>query len=237
MPCARKSRPGAAGRHCDRRASSAKSPPRDTEPAPVDLFAANETGAALVSRALATRAELQQGNFQLEAARHARDGAKFGALVPSLGAQGSLGGFGGGRSGTPDHFGKAEDYQVTIGWRIGPGGLFDRGRVGGAEARLRAADLAREKIAADIARQAAEAHARVQSLADQLATAREVLRAAGEALRLTRERKSFAIGAVLEDIQAQQAFTQARLDFVSVVAEFDKAQYALARAVGGIAEK
>jgi outer membrane protein TolC len=209
---------------------------RDTELAPIELVPATESRATLVSRALASRPELQQVGAQMDAAKSARDGVKYGSLVPSIGAQVFLGGFGGGRSGIPDHFGKAEDYQFTIGWRVGPGGLFDRGRIGSAEARLRAADFTREKIVSEIARQVTEAHARSQSLADQLATARTVLRTAGEALRLTRERKSFAVGAVLEDIQAQQDFTRARFDFLNAVAEFDKAQYALARAVGGVAE-
>jgi hypothetical protein len=40
------------------------------------------------------------------------------------------------------------------------------------------------------------------------------------------------VGIVLEDIQAQQAVTQARSDFVTAVAEHDKAQYALSKAVG-----
>ena len=37
---------------------------------------------------------------------------------------------------------------------------------------------------------------------------------------------------MLEDIQAQQALTQARADYVTAVAEYDKAQYLLNKAVG-----
>ena len=42
------------------------------------------------------------------------------------------------------------------------------------------------------------------------------------------------VGAVLEDIQAQQELTRARSDYLSAVAEFNKAQYGLAKAVGGL---
>jgi outer membrane protein TolC len=51
-------------------------------------------------------------------------------------------------------------------------------------------------------------------------------------LRLTRERKQFGVGAVLEDIQAQQELTRARSDYLSAIAEFNKAQYGLSKAVG-----
>jgi len=53
-------------------------------------------------------------------------------------------------------------------------------------------------------------------------------------LRLTQERKQFGVGAVLEDIQAQQDLTRARSDYLSAVAEYNKAQYSLERAVGSI---
>jgi outer membrane protein TolC len=50
---------------------------------------------------------------------------------------------------------------------------------------------------------------------------------------LTRERKQYGVGIVLEDIQAQQALTQAHSDYVTAVAEHNKAQYGLNKAVGG----
>ena len=56
---------------------------------------------------------------------------------------------------------------------------------------------------------------------------------AGETLRLTRERKQYGVGVVLEDIQAQQDLTQARAEYFAALAEYNKAQYALNKAVGG----
>ena len=65
-----------------------------------------------------------------------------------------------------------------------------------------------------------------------MATTRQNLATASETLRLTRERKQFGVGAVLEDIQAQQELTRARSDYLNAVAEFDKAQYSLLKALG-----
>ena len=89
-----------------------------------------------------------------------------------------------------------------------------------------------------IARQVVEGHTRALSLLDQLALARKSLQTASEALRLTRERKQFGVGAVLEDIQAQQDLTRARADYLSAVTEYNKAQSSLSRAIGSVpAEK
>ncbi len=130
------------------------------------------------------------------------------------------------------NFGQSEDYFVGLGWRIGPGGLFDVGRVRASKARLETARLSGVKVQDEITRQVVESHARAQSLQDQLATTKQNLATASETLRLTRERKQFGVGAVLEDIQAQQELTRARSDYLTAIAEFNKAQYALSKAIG-----
>ena len=72
----------------------------------------------------------------------------------------------------------------------------------------------------------------MQSLLDQLGTTKQNLATASETLRLTRERKQFGVGIVLEDIQAQQELTRARSDYLNALAEFNKAQYFLLKALG-----
>jgi outer membrane protein TolC len=119
-----------------------------------------------------------------------------------------------------------------LSWRIGPGGLFDSGRRQTAEARLRLAEIDADRSRDAVTRQVVDGFTRWQSLTDQLITARRALAAADEGLRLARERKEFAVGVVLENIQAEQDLTRARLDYLRAVAEFDKAQYALLRAAG-----
>ena len=72
----------------------------------------------------------------------------------------------------------------------------------------------------------------MQSLEDQIATAKQSLSDAEEALRLGQERKEFGVGVVLETIQAQQELSRVRNDYLNIVADYDKAQYALLRALG-----
>jgi outer membrane protein TolC len=207
---------------------------RDSEIVPLFLIPTNATLDALVVQALDTRPELKQSRALRDAARAARIGARYGPLIPSLGAQVFVGGLGGDSAGAPARFGESEDYQFTLGWRLGPGGLFDRGRVQAAESRLKIAGLNDAKVLDEINRQVIEAFTRFQSLSDQLTAARRAVEAATQTLRLTQQRREFGVGAVLETIVAEQELTRARLDYLTTAAEFNKAQYSLSKATGSL---
>jgi outer membrane protein TolC len=211
--------------------------PEDTELLPITLVQTNASLDSLVKQALSFRPELKEGQSLVSAARESENSAVYGPLIPSVNAQAFLGGLGGGKNGSTDNFGSSEDYVVTLGWRIGPGGLFDAGRTRGAKARLESVKLSLVKLEDAITRQVVESHTRVHSLLDQIDIARHSLQSGSEALRLSRERKQFGVGIVLEDIQAQQDLTRARSEYVNVVAEYNKAQYGLARASGSLANR
>jgi outer membrane protein TolC len=206
--------------------------PLDRDLVPLLLFPTNAALGALVQQALITRPELKASQALVSASRDAKNGAVYGPLVPSLGAQVFAGGLGGGHDGQPGNFGDSEDYLVGVGWRLGPGGLFDFGRIKASRSRLAAAQLGQDKLKDAVIAQVVTAATRVQSLSDQIALAERNLATANESFRLTRERKQFGVGIVLEDIQAQQALIQARSDYVTTIAEHDKAQYALFKATG-----
>ncbi|MEO8426907.1 MAG: hypothetical protein ABI651_07335 [Verrucomicrobiota bacterium] len=108
--------------------------PRENDIVPMVLLDLNSALDSLVAQALASRPELKQNRALVDAARNVQKGALYGPLIPSLGAQVFLGGLGGGKTHDPNTFGESEDYQLTLGWRIGPGGLLDRGRVHATEA-------------------------------------------------------------------------------------------------------
>ncbi|MBI4326428.1 MAG: TolC family protein [Chloroflexi bacterium] len=200
--------------------------------APLTLVEPTQALDSLVQQALLSRPESGQNRSLVEAARQAQKGAVYGPLVPSLGAQAFFGGLGGGKRGGPGSLGEQEDYAVGLAWRIGPGGLFDSGRIQAADARRSAAQIQADKTRDDITRQVVEAFTRFHSLADQMDIAKQALTAAEEGLRLAQARKEFAVGIVLENIQAEQDLTRARLDYLKAVVESNKAQYALSRAVG-----
>jgi outer membrane protein TolC len=208
--------------------------PRDTGTEAVVLFPANSPMDPLVALALRARPELKENQAITAAARNTKSGAVYGPLIPSIGAQIFGGGLGGGPEGGPGNFGPEGDYVVTIGWRIGPGGLFDSGKIKATEAKLAEAQLSQTKLNDYIVADVVSNLTRVNSTAAQIKLAQNNLNTANETFRLTRERKKLGVGVVLEDIQAQQALTQARSAYVTALAEHNKAQYALNRAVGGL---
>jgi outer membrane protein TolC len=211
--------------------------PRDASVVPLSIVSGKESLGDLVSQALAARPETQQGAALVSAAQHAKNGAIYGPLIPSVGGQAFFGGLGGGMDSETGHFGESEDYMALLSWRVGPGGLFDFGNIHARQARLRGAASTADKVIDQVANEVVASRARVQSLADQIATAKQSLSDAAEALRLAQERKEFGVGVVLETILAQQELSRVRNDYVNIVADYDKTQYALLRALGRLTQR
>jgi outer membrane protein TolC len=206
--------------------------PRDSDLVPVVLVDTTASLDSLIARALRARPELRRASAVIDASEASRRGAVYGALIPALGVQGFAGALGGGPDSGRSRVAGMADYTVSLGWRIGPGGLFDQGRVNAASAQLSTAKLNQQKLRESISAEVLQAAARVRAYGSEIGLAGRTLASAQEALRLTEARRQFGVGAVLEDILAQQAVTQARSDYVTVIALFNKAQYGLAAAIG-----
>lgn len=211
--------------------------PPETELTPLRLMETNGSVNGLVEQALASRPELKQSEAYIAAAKAGKNGAVYGPLIPSIGAQVFGGGLGGGPDSGPGTFAAEGDYTVGLSWRIGPGGLFDSGRVKSSKTRLAAAEVSQSKLRDGIISQVVSGFTRVQSLAKQIELAKANLVTATETLRLTRERRQYGVGVVLEDIQAQQDLNQARSQYLSVLADYNKAQFGLKKAIGAFAER
>lgn len=205
--------------------------PREDDAVPLKLIAPGKPVAQLIGQALANRPELKQSSALKDAARENLRGAKYGPLIPIIGAQVFAGGLGGQGSAT-GNFGGSEDYYVTLGWRIGPGGLFDRSRVRLAESKLAQSEIVISRTQDVIARDVVENFERVKSLRAEVEVARQGVNAAQEGLKLAQERKEFAVGIVLETLQSEQDATRAKLDYVNTVMELNKVQYRLKAALG-----
>jgi outer membrane protein TolC len=208
--------------------------PRDTSVVPLSIISTKEPLRDLISQALATRPETHRSAALLSAAQHAKNGAIYGPLIPTVGGQAFFGGLGGGMNSETGHFGESEDYVALVNWRVGPGGLFDFGNIHAQQARLRAAAFTADKVIDQVANEIIASRTRVQSLAGQIATAKQSLADAAEALRLGHERKEFGVGVVLETIQAEQDMARVRNDYLNIATDYNKAQYALLRALGRI---
>ena len=206
----------------------------NSDMAPLPIIRQPHDLGVLISQALFARPELGQTNALLRSAKHAADGTTVGPLLPTVSGHAFTGNFGGNAENVPTRSGGSEDYAVSLGWRVGPGGLFDVPRIKAAEARFRAAELTADKTRDGVIGEVVDAQTQVVSLRDQIDQAARALDAAAETLKLTEERKEFAVGNVLEAIQAEQDLTRARTDYANAVIDYNKAQYALSRAIGGL---
>jgi outer membrane protein TolC len=208
--------------------------PPDGDLAPLSLATAGDDVGALVSRALASRPELDEAAARIEAARTLRRAAHRGPLIPTLGAQASIGALGGGPGSASlgRDFDMSSDMSLGVSWRVGPGGLFDRNRQRETASRERQVELEQEKVQDVIRRQVVEQHARLRSLAVQIDLARRTLEATDQTARLSRQRRETGVSAVLEDLQAEEELARARRDYLATVAEYNLAQYALRYATG-----
>lgn len=207
--------------------------PRDDDAVPLKLAPPGRDVSRLIERALAARPEMKQGSALTDAARQGLRGAKYGPLIPILGAQAFAGGLGGSQGGTATgNFGNSEDYQVTLGWRIGPGGLFDRSRIRLAESKVAQNEIVQARVRDIIGREVVENYERAKSLHAEVGVARAAVQASQEAFRLAQDRKEFAVGVVLETLQSEQDVTRAKLGYVKAVMELNKAQYRLKAALG-----
>jgi len=207
--------------------------PRTDDAVPLKITAPGRQLSQLIGQALAARPELKQGSALTDAAREGLRGAKYGPLIPILGAQTFAGGLGGGQGGnSTGNFGGSEDYQLTLGWRIGAGGLFDRSRIQLADSKLAQSEIAQARIRDTVAREVVENFERIKSLRGEMEIAKQGVSAAQEGLKLARDRKEFAVGIVLETLQSEQDLTRAKLDYVNTVLELNKVQYRLKAALG-----
>jgi outer membrane protein TolC len=201
---------------------------------PPTLVPLDTPESTLADTALSTRPELKGSAAAIQAAQVQQRGARYGPLIPSLGAQAI---YGLQRGGPGNYFGftqSSRDYVIGLNWRLGPGGLLDFSRTEAADSQLRTQRLGDAKLRDAISAQVIDAYEGARTRWDQIGLARRSVELAEQSLRLSQQRREFGVYAVLEVIQAQQDLTQARRDYASALTQYAKAQYALAHATARI---
>lgn len=106
------------------------------------------------------------------------------------------------------------------------------GRINASKAELASREVNDAKPRDGVSSEVTAGLTRIRAFAEEIAFADTALSLATETLILTRARKEFGVGNVIEDIQAQEALIRARSEYVGAIADFNKSEYALRRAVG-----
>jgi outer membrane protein TolC len=201
-----------------------------TEEAPVllELVPPTSKESDLLAEALETRPEIRQAREELAAGRYEETGATWGPLIPSLQADTGLGVLGP----VPSDLYSTRDYAVTLGWRIGPGGLFDSGRQNLSEARARQAAINLERVRQKVADEVLSSLAQLRAKEEQRKLAQQAVRDAEEALALNQQRQSQNIGIPLKVLQAEEALTRAKLELDGAMIECNQSQLRAFSAAG-----
>jgi outer membrane protein TolC len=204
----------------------------------------------LIPIALSTRPELagQQAVVQATLARLKQE--KVRPLVPSLAVRsvstnpsGSLGYgvFGGGPNDRLDNFSGRFDIDMQLVWEFQALGLGNRARVAERKAENEAAllDLFRtqDRIAAEVVQAFAQARAAAERLNEAEPALREAIDLANRSLDGLGQTRRVGDAVVLvvrpqEAVAAVQALGQANADFFTAVADYNRAQFRLYRALG-----
>lgn len=205
---------------------------------PIQLIDPKTSLGSLVSQALACRPELLRSASQRDAARTQRDAAIYAPIVPTVGAESSWGGLGGGVGNSgPANFNNASEYFIGLSWQIGPGGLFDPAAIQSGNARYRKAGHEYANRRNLVVEDVVSSLARTDSAARQLHSAALAVESSRKSLDLADQRRDFAIAEILENLDAQRDLTIARLDHITALADHNIAQFALVRAIGKIPDQ
>jgi outer membrane protein TolC len=202
--------------------------PSEEVPVALVLVPSGAREPELLQEALGRRDEVQEALSEVAASRHDLSGATWGPLIPRVQAEAAFGQLGS----VPSRAEATESYALTVGWRIGPGGLFDPGRQVLVEARLRQAEIHLERVRQRVADQVLAALAQARAKEEQRRLAEQAAKDAEEALALNLRRQSENIGLPLEALQAEESLARARMDLYAAMVEHNQAQLRLFRALG-----
>lgn len=206
--------------------------PAKADLVPVRLLDRKTGVATLLSQAAQHRPEMKAASAVNTAAVWESERARVAPMIPSVQAGYGFGGLGGGFNADFGNFDDTQNMYIGLGWKIGPGGLFDKQRKIIAGAQEEATQLQVSQVKAAIGREVVEAAAKAQSAHDQISINDEAVNAAQEMVKLAKERQASQLGVVLEYLLAREELTRARQSRVQSVTNFNKAQHELKRAVG-----
>jgi outer membrane protein TolC len=197
---------------------------------------------ALIPTALTNRPELaaQQAFVQATLARLRQE--KMRPLIPSLLLRNNSGTFGGGRNDRLADFSARNDFDAQLVWELQNLGAGNAARARDRRAENQVAMLELFQLEDRIAAEVVQAHAQVQESARRIADAeagiKEALDSADKNFQGLKQTRRGADAAVIllirpqEVVAAIQALQQALTDFYTAVADYDRAQFRLHRALG-----
>lgn len=202
--------------------------PVDRIVTPIYLVPKEKTLEELIQSAIERRPELKEALALLDANKKEKAASIWGPMIPSVQTDIRAGSFGE----TLGSLKSTEEYNFSLGWKVGSGGLFYRGRRELADARYRSTEIKLAKQQQDVIQEVIVAHTQVNAKKEQIAIAEQGVKDAEESLKLNEARLKLGVGLPLEVLQAEKALIQSRKDYVSSIIDYNKAQYKLFVSIG-----
>jgi outer membrane protein TolC len=204
----------------------------------------------LIVMGLTNRPELASVQAQVQATLAALRQEKARPLVPSVLLRGwstpvtgtlAIGTFGGGKNGQLDNFGYRGDIDVELLWQFDNLGFGNRGRIHQRTAENRLAVIELFRIQDRVAAEVATFYAQAQLASRRVEIAERGVRLSLESVEknlagLSQTRRTGELVVLIvrpqEVVAAVQALAQAYIDYYGAVADANRAQFRLYRAIG-----
>lgn len=208
--------------------------PVDPTFVPIALVPEDISLVNLLSHAVANRPELAENRALILASLEAWRAAKIAPWLPNLRLAYASGVFGGGINDFLGEFSARGDFGVTASWQLQNLGLGNQALTRERHSQYSQAVFRQASVEAKVASQVVSSFQTAFAKRRELADSQREVASARDSYRLNEERIRRAPdqGRPIELLQAIQALAQARSDYLSVVADYNRAQFKLYVAVG-----
>lgn len=181
----------------------------------------------LMNMAVSRHPGIRRASENVKAAGAESSAVWMNAVGPDLILQAEIGGIGD----EFDNIQHSENYQALVGFTITASSYGD---IKATRARLQRAVIREEKERERIKTTVVKAYDDVFSAKEKITPAKTEVDAAEDSLRLSQVRFKRGIGLAVEVIQAEDALSEARLNYIRAIVGYNKSQARLANAIGDI---
>lgn len=127
---------------------------------------------------------------------------------------------------------RSRDYTLSVKWTLGPGGLFDFGRIRTRSARATIAAIRLEAAADAVAESVIRSYSRLRERGAMVDIAEGGLQDALQTYELASGRRALGIAIALEVIDAAETLMRAEGDYARAVTDYNRAQVEALAALG-----
>ena len=206
--------------------------PQEPALVPIELVVPSRQLSELVATGLTNRPELAENRHLVGEAVERLRREVYAPLVPSVLLGMSYGGNGGSATSTITDFNDRVDFDAAVYWEIRNLGFGEQYARQGSRSQMEQARWRQVQVMDKVASEVAETHAQVEARQSQIKIAEAGITAAVDSYRRNSERIRDGQGLPIETLQSIQALDQARRQYVRAVADYNRAQFQLQRALG-----